>query len=406
MIGKVKKYREQTFSSLKIRNYRLYFIGQAISLCGTWMQTIAQSWLVLKITGSGTALGLVIALQFLPILFLGPWAGVVSDRFPKRKILYYTQTASGLLALILGILTATGTVQLWIVDLLALLLGFVNAFDNPTRQTFVLEMVSKEKLANAVSLNSTQMNLARVIGPAIAGVLIATLGIALCFIINAISYIAVLIALCMMDAGQLNGTPRATRLKGQLKEGLNYVRQHPSLKNTLLMMAVIGTLCYEFIVSLPLFAQFTFHGDAGVYAAMNAAMGLGSVFGGLFIASRKNITISMLTNAALLFGASMLVLSIAPTIMLALTALVFVGVFSINFLSLSNIILQLESPPEMRGRIMALWSVAFLGSTPIGGPIIGFIGEHIGPRWGLATGGFGALIAAIIYITTIKPLSP
>ncbi len=402
MIDRIKKYKEQTFSSLKVRNYRLYFIGQAISLCGTWMQTIAQSWLVLKITGSGSALGFVIALQFLPILFFAPWAGVIIDRVPKRKILYYTQIASGLLALALGVLVLTGVVKLWMVDLLALLLGFINAFDNPARNTFVLEMVSEEKLANAVSLNSTQMNLARVVGPAIGGTLIATVGIALCFIINALSYIAVLVALMMIRQNELYTTPPSPRVKGQLKEGFSYIWANAELRNALFMMAIIGTLSYEFIVSLPLFAQFTFHGDAKSYAAMNVAMGGGSVIGGLMIASRKKIEFSLLVRAALLFGASMLIASIAPTLTLALVALVFVGFFSINFLSLSNITLQLKSAPEMRGRVMALWSVAFLGTTPIGAPIIGLVGEYVGGRAGLAIGGLAALIAATIYITTIN----
>ncbi len=390
----IRKYRNQTFASLKTRNYRLYFIGQTVSLSGTWMQIIAQSWLVLKLTGSGTALGLVTALQFLPVLFLWPLAGVIIDRVPKRKLLYCTQTAAGLLALVLGVLTVTGAVRLWMVDILALCLGFVNAFDNPTRQTFVSEMVDKEQLPNAVSLNSTQINLARAVGPAIGGILIATIGLAFCFLINAFSYIPVLIALGMMRDKELHRVPPAPRAKGQLWLGLHYVLSVPQLRDALLMMGVIGMFAYEFNVILPLFARFTFHGDASNYAALNTAMGLGAVVGGLIGANRKNISPPMLTKAALWFGTSILLTSIAPNFMLASAALVLVGIFSINFLSLSNIILQLGSAPEMRGRVMALWSMAFLGSTPIGGPIIGWLGEHAGPRWGLATGGMAALLAA------------
>jgi len=390
----IKAYGKQTFASLKIRNYRLYFIGQAISLSGTWMQIIAQSWLVLKITGSGAALGFVVALQFLPILLLGPMAGVIIDRVPKRKLLYHTQTAAGMLALTLGILVINDVVRLWMVEVLALCLGIVNAFDNPTRQTFVQEMVSKEKLANAVSLNSTQVNLARAIGPAIAGILITTVGLAFCFLVNAASFAATLVALFMMRGSELHTTLPAPRAKGQMREGFRYVRSNPVLINTLLMMALVGTFAYEFIVSLPLFAKFTFLGDATTYAAMNTAMGVGSIVGALISANRKKTSSRELMKAALYFGAAILVAAITPNIMLAMAALVFVGVFSINFLSLSNIILQLESAPEMRGRVMALWSVAFLGSTPIGGPIIGWIGENIGPRWGLATGGIAALAAA------------
>lgn len=390
----IKTYGKQTFASLKIRNYRLYFIGQAISLSGTWMQIVGQSWLVIKITGSGAALGFVVALQFLPILLLGPMAGVIIDRVPKRKLLYYTQTAAGMLALILGILVITDVVRLWMVEILALCLGIVNAFDNPTRQTFVQEMVNKEKLPNAVSLNSTQVNLARAVGPAIAGILITTVGLAFCFLFNAASFIATLTALAMMRGSELHTTVPALRAKGQIREGFRYVKSNPILINTLLMMAIVGTFAYEFIVSLPLFAKFTFLGDATTYAAMNTAMGVGSIVGALISANRKKTSPSELIKAALYFGAAILIAAITPNIMLAMAALVFVGVFSINFLSLSNIILQLESAPEMRGRVMALWSVAFLGSTPIGGPIIGWIGENIGPRWGLATGGIAALAAA------------
>ncbi len=398
----ILKLNRQTFSSLKIRNYRLYFIGQAISLIGTWMQTIGQSWLVLKLTGSGTALGLVAAFQFLPILLLGPWGGVIADRFSKRKLLYFTQTASGILALILGILVATNSVQLWMVYTLALALGLVNTIDNPTRQVFVTEMVGKDHLSNALSLNSVEINLARVIGPAIAGALIATIGLAPCFIINAASYIPVVIVLFLMRKNELHHSPLAARVKGQLLEGFKYIKSSPLLRTILLMMAIIGTLTYEFTVILPLFAQFTFHGNAGTYALLTSSVGLGSALGGLFIASRRKIAPFMLVNAAFLFGIVILLTAIAPNLILAILALVLVGIFSINFLSLGNTMLQLESAPVMRGRIMALWTVAFLGSTPIGGPIIGLIGEHAGPRWGLAVGGAAAIIAAAIGALTLK----
>ncbi len=391
---RIKKLGHRTFSSLKIRNYRLYFFGQAISLSGTWMQTIAQSWLVLKLTGSGTALGLITALQFLPILLFGAWGGVIADRFSKRRILFVTQSASGMLALILGILVATDMAQLWMVGILAFFLGLVNAIDNPTRQTFILEMVEKDHFPNAVSLNSTQVNLARVAGPVIGGVLIATIGLAWCFSVNAISYIAVLSALWLMRPDELFPAPRQASGKGRLREGFRYVGGTPLLRDTLAMMAIIGTLSYEFIVILPLFAEFTFHRGAGGYAALMSAMGAGSVAGGLFTAHRRRRSPAMLVNAALLFGAVMLVVAVAPNFPMALGAMVLVGFFSINFLSLGNVLLQLESDQAMRGRVMALWAVAFLGSTPIGGPIIGWIGEHIGPRWGLAVGGIAAIAAA------------
>lgn len=394
MINAIKQFGHSTFSSLKIWNYRLYFTGQAISLTGTWMQTIAQSWLVLKLTGSGTALGVVTALQFLPVLVLGPWGGVLADRFPKRKVLSITQSASGVLALTLGMLVATNMVQLWMVGVLALLFGIVNAVDNPTRQTFIVEMVKEKELSNAVALNSTQVNVARVIGPAVAGILIATVGLAWCFAINGVSYIAVLVALFMMRQEELYTGALVARAKGQLREGFRYVASNPLLRDTLIMMAIIGTLSYEFNVILPLFARFTFHGDARTYAALTSAMGLGSVIASLLTANRKQRSVQMLTRAALLFGIALLFVAIAPNFITALVAMVLVGAFSINLLSLGNVILQLESVPEMRGRVMALWAVAFLGSTPIGGLIIGWIGEHAGPRWGLGVGGFAALCAA------------
>jgi len=386
----------RTFLSLKTRNYRLYFIGQGISLCGTWMQTIGQAWLVLKITGSGTALGMVAAFQFVPMLVLGPFGGVIADRFSKRKILYFTQTASGGLALMLGILVATDLVKLWMIYIFVFSLGLVNAIDNPTRQTFITEMVGEDQLPNAVSLNSAQVNLARAIGPAIGGGLIATLGLAPLFVINGISYVGVLVALFKMRAEELRPAPIVERAKGQLREGFRYVKSTPLLLNSLLMMAIIGMLSYEFNVSLPLFARFTFQSDAAGYAALTTAMGIGSVIGGLYTATRRKVTVRMLINAAWLFGLVILLTAIAPTLWLAMLGMVLVGIFSINFLSLGNVTLQLRSTVQMRGRVMGLWAVAFLGTTPIGGPIIGWIGQHAGPRWGLAVGGFAALAAGAV----------
>lgn len=360
------------------------------------MQTIGQAWLVLKITGSGTALGMVAAFQFVPMLVLGPFGGVIADRFSKRKILYFTQTASGGLALMLGILVATDLVKLWMIYIFVFSLGLVNAIDNPTRQTFITEMVGEDQLPNAVSLNSAQVNLARAIGPAIGGGLIATLGLAPLFIINGISYVGVLVALFKMRAEELRPAPIVERAKGQLREGFRYVKSTPLLLNSLLMMAIIGMLSYEFNVSLPLFARFTFQSDAAGYAALTTAMGIGSVIGGLYTATRRKVTVRMLINAAWLFGLVILLTAIAPTLWLAMLGMVLVGIFSINFLSLGNVTLQLGSTVQMRGRVMGLWAVAFLGTTPIGGPIIGWIGQHAGPRWGLAVGGFAALAAGAV----------
>jgi MFS family permease len=386
---------KQTFASLKIRNYRLYFIGQAISLVGSWMQIIAQDWLVLKITNSGTQLGIVSAFQFLPVLILGPLGGVIVDRFPKRKILFFTQTASGILALILGVLVITNLVQIWMIYILALCLGLINTVDNPTRNTFAPEMVGKDNLQNAIALTSVMINLARALGPVIAGVIIATLGLGPCFILNAASFLAGLTALFLMKKEELHIEPRLISSKGHLKEGFMYIKSSPILKNTILMMAIVGTFSYEFSVSLPLLAKFAFNGNAATYGFLTASTGFGSIFGGLLAASRKKISPNILVRYALLFGITLIIAAWMPNLIFSMMALFFAGIFSINFISLGNTTLQLESRPEMRGRVMSFWTMAFLGSTPIGGPIIGWIGEHWGVHWPLSIGGFAAVFAAI-----------
>ena len=389
------------FRSLKVRNYRLYFSGQAISLCGTWMQTIGQDWLVLKLTGSGTQLGIVSAFQFLPILLLGPFGGMIADRFDKRKILYFTQSIAGILALTLGTLVVTGHIHIWMIYIIALCLGLVTTINSPTTQTFVSEMVGNEYLTNAITLNSVEVNLARAIGPALAGIIIAIFGLGPCFLFNGVSYIAVLIVLTMMRKGELKPSKRVARAKGQLREGFRYVKNSPILLYTLIMMAIIGTLTYEFSVSLPLLAQFTFHGGAGTYSALVTATGLGSVVGGLFAASRQKATPKMLVLFAFLFGVAFSITAFMPNIIFAVISLLLVGVFSINLFSLGNTILQLGSDPQMRGRVMSLWTIAFLGSTPIGGPIIGFVGDHLGPRYGVLIGGLAAIMAAGVGALTL-----
>jgi len=398
----LRHFSQETFSSLYVRNYRLYYIGQIISTSGTFMQQVAQAWLVLKLTNSGPALGLATALQYLPVLFLGPYGGVIADRISKRKILYFTQSISGVLALILGVLVATGLVRVWMVYILAFCLGMVNVFDNPTRQTFYIELVGPDNLRNAVTLYSTLVNLARIIGPAIAGALIAAVGLAPCFIINGVSYVAVVIMLSMMRASELHITPPVPRAKGQLQEGFKYVVSTPILGSTLLMMAIIGTLTFEFQVSLPLIAQFTFNGDASSYAFLTASMGFGAAVGGIFFASRKGITPYKLVSAALLFGLAVLAAAFMPSLLLSGLAMVLVGICSINFSSLGNSTLQLSSSPQMRGRVMSFWSVAFLGSTTIGGPIVGWFAQAAGARWGLALGGLAALVAAALGAITLR----
>jgi MFS family permease len=390
----VAAYRARTFKSLAVRNYRLYFIGQGISISGTWMQSVAQGLLVLELTGSGTQLGLVTALRSIPVLAFGAMGGVIADRYPKRKLLYASQTMAGLLGLTLGILVATGEVQMWMVDILAVLLGFVSVVDNPTRQSLILELVGPDQIRNAVSLNSTEVNLARVIGPTLAGILVSTVGLAACFIVDGVSYFAVIVMLMRMREDEMFLGQTVSRARGQLREGFAYAWANLPVRKTLIMMAIIGTFTYEFNVILPIFAEFTFESGPSAYAAMTAAMGLGAVVGGLSVAGRVRTSQWSIVISAALFGCSVLLTALAPTLYVAVGLLLVVGYFSISFTTMGNSTIQLATDPTMRGRVMALWTVSFLGTTPIGGPIIGAIGEHIGARWGLLVGGVAALIAA------------
>lgn len=390
-----------TFASLRVRNYRLYFLGQGISLIGTWMQGIAQGWLVATLTRSPLMVGIVAAMQFAPVLFLAPYGGVLADRFPKRRVLLVTQSLAALLALVLGIVVATGVVKLWMVLALAAGLGVVNALDNPTRQSFVQELVGADDLRNAVTLNSLEVNLMRIFGPALAGLLIVAVGIALCFLINALSFIAVIVCLALMRPAELHRAHRVKPAKGQLRAGLRYAMSQPIIRDMLLMMALVGTLGYEFGVTLLNLSKFTFHTNALGPATLTSAMGVGAVLGGLLTAGRKRHALQALTLAAFGFGASILVLAVSPTMAFATVVMVAVGAFSLVFTSLTNTILQLESDPQMRGRVMALWSVGFLGSTAIGAPLVGWIGERFDPRLALVVGGIATLGAGLIGLRAI-----
>ena len=392
---RIERATRDTFKSLRSRNYRLYFAGQIVSVSGTWMQGVAQSWLVLQLTGSGAMLGLTTGLQFLPMLVGGPWAGVLADRVDKRKLLVVTQTVAGLLALLLGALTATGVVQLWMVLVIAFLFGCVVAVDNPARQSFVLDMVGPEDLPNAVTLNIVVVNAARAVGPAIAGLLIAGVGIAACFFFNGVSYIALVAALIRMNPHTLHLGKRAVRGPKQLREGLAYVWRTTELRIPLLVMAGVGMLTYEFHVTLPLMAKYTFGGGPLAYGILSGAMGVGAVIGGLASARRSGATVRALLHNSWIFGVLIVALAAAPTLPLAVAAAALVGAASIRFIATANAALQLGAAPEMRGRVMALWGVAFLGSTPVGGPLIGWIGEAYGARWALVVGSIAAIAAAI-----------
>ncbi len=394
MNAKVSALSRRTFAALRFRNYRLYFVSQIISFSGTWMQSIALAWLVLQLTGSGTALGTVMAMQFLPTMFLSPIGGMIADRFEKRRLIIGTQTTAGLLALTLGVITLTGVVELWMVYVLAAGFGSVTALDNPSRQTFVMEMVGPDDVTNAVTLNSVVVNAARVIGPAIAGVIIATLGVGECFVFNAVSYVAVVVAMFLVRTAELHPSARSKRAPRQLRDGFSYAWSTPTLRVTLVMLAIIGTFTFEFSTTLPLFAEFTFGAGANGLAAMTALMGLGAVIGGLVVASSGAQTPTRLVAVAAAFGVSVSALAIMPTIALAFVMMPLIGAASVAMISISNATLQLNSEPHLRGRVMSLFSVALIGSTPIGAPIVGWIGEHVDPRASLLLGGIAALAAA------------
>jgi MFS family permease len=388
-------------SSLRYRNYRLYFFGQLVSVMGTWMQTVAQSFLVLDLTHSGTDLGLVTAARFLPILIFGPAGGLFADRRNKRRILYVTQALSGLLAAIFAILTGTHVIQMWLVYTLALSLGFVNVFDNPARQSFISEMVPPEELPNAVTLNSVSLNLARVFGGAVGGVLAAVLGLALCFTCNAISFAAVILSLALMNGAMLYPARPVRRQPGQIREGLRYVRDTPELLVPLLMIALVGTLAWEFQVTLPLMASNVFGGGAGAYGVMASVMGVGAVGGGLISAARARPRARALCIAAIGWGIAITAAAFAPTLPLELAALLFVGYGSITFNSYAKTTLQLAAEPAMRGRVMALWALAWQGSTPLGGPLVGWIAQDLGARWSLVAGGVPTLLCGLLALPAL-----
>ena len=402
---RLERATRDTFKSLRSRNYRLYFLGQVVSVSGTWMQGIAQAWLVLQLTGSGAILGLTTGLQFLPILLGGPLAGVLADRVDKRRLLIVTQSTAAGLALLLGTLTATGVIQLWMVMVLAFAFGCIVAIDAPARQSFVLEMVGADDLPNAVTLNSVVINGARAVGPAIGGLLIAGVGIAACFFINGLSYVAVIAALIRMRPAELHLGKRAVRAPHQLREGLSYVWRTPELRIPLLVLAGVGLLSYNFHVTLPLLAKFTFDGGPLHYGILSGVMGIGAVVGGLASARRSDASVHALVRTAFMFGASMLLTAAAPNLPLAAASLLLVGAASIRFIATANAALQLGAAPEMRGRVMALWGVAFLGTTPIGGPIIGWVAQAFGARAAITLGALSAIVAAGLAYRSLQRLT-
>jgi MFS family permease len=395
-VRRLRPALERSFASLSVPNYRRYFAGQIVSLSGTWMQTVGEIWLVLTLTGSALAVGLTTALQFTPILLFGAWSGVLVDRVDKRRLLTITQTAMAVPAIVLWVLAATGVVQPWMVFIEVFARGAVNAVDNPARQSFVVEMVGPSKVVNAVGLNSAIVQSARIVGPALAGIVIATAGVSTAFLINAVSFLAMIVALRRMDPEQLQRGEPTPAKKGQLRSALRYVRATPELRIPLALTAVVGTLSFNFQTLMPLLARFTFHGHAGTYAAMTAAMGVGAVAGALTASARQRVGPRLVTGASIAFGALLLAAASAPDVPLEVAVLVVTGAASVTFAASVNSTLQLNVRPSMRGRVMALYSVVFLGSNPIGGPLMGLISGTTSPRIGLLVGAVTAIVAGLV----------
>jgi MFS family permease len=392
----------ETFASMRVRNFRLFFTGQLISQVGNWLTLIAQTLLVFELTHSGVAVGLLAAAQFGPVLIIGPWAGLVADRSDKRRLLIIVQAIAMAQSFALAALAFSGHPPVIAVYAIAFVGGVTVAFDNPARRAFVVEMVPEDAITNAVSLNSALMTSARVVGPALAGLLVATVGFGWCFVADALSYIAVLIGLWMIRTSELRPSPITARAKGQVRAGLRYARSVPELWVPLVMMAVIGTLSYNFQVVFLLFAERTLGGTATTFTLLYAAVSIGSLIGALAAARRTSITVRVVAVAAIAFGSMTGLLTFVPGQALAFPVCLLVGIASMTFMTASTAIVQIRSAPEMRGRVLALQAMVFLGSTPIGGPIVGWICQNYGARYGLAVGAVAALGAGLWGLSTVR----
>ncbi|MFI9584489.1 MFS transporter [Streptomyces sp. NPDC052236] len=383
------------FSSLKIRNYRLFASGQAVSNTGTWMQRIAQDWLVLTLTGSASAVGITIALQFLPMLLFGLYGGVLADRLPKRRLLLFTQGAMGLTGLALAALTLTGNVQVWHVYATAFALGMVTVLDNPARQSFLVEMVGPGDLQNAVSLNSANFQSARLVGPAVAGVLITAVGSGYAFLLNGLSFAAPIVGLLMMRNSELRKVERAPRAKGQLREGLQYVASRPELIWPIVLVGFIGSFGFNFPIWLSAFVDDVYHSGASTYGLLNTLMAVGSLAGALLAARRGTARLRVLVVAGVLFGILEIVTAFAPQFWIFAALLVLIGMAGMTVNVTANSSVQMATDPLMRGRVMSLFMMVFTGGTPLGAPIVGWITDSYGPRIGFAAGGVVSLVAAL-----------
>ncbi|MEU6332622.1 MFS transporter [Streptomyces sp. NPDC047049] len=388
--------RKGTFSSLRIRNYRLFATGQMVSNTGTWMQRIAQDWLVLSLTGSSGAVGITTALQFLPMLLFGLYGGVIADRFAKRKLLLFTQSAMGLTGLALAALTLSGQVQVWHVYLVAFVLGLVTVLDNPSRQAFVSEMVGQDELRNAVSLNSANFQSARLIGPAVAGVLITAFGSGWAFLLNGLSFIAPLTGLLMMRTAELHKVDRVPRSKGQLREGLRYVSGRPDLLWPIVLVGFIGTFGFNFPIWLTAFDYHVYHQGAGTYSLFNGLMAAGSLIGALLAARRAGSRLRLLVGAAVLFGALEIAAALAPSFWVFAALLAPIGMVGLTVNVTANSSIQMATDPLMRGRVMSLFMMVFVGGTPLGAPVVGWITDAFGARIGFLAGGLVSMVSAVV----------
>ncbi|MGE0881801.1 MAG: MFS transporter [Acidimicrobiia bacterium] len=393
----------RTFRSLRNRNYRLFFAGQVISVPGTWMQTVGQSWLVLKLShDSAFAVGLVTALQFVPMLLLGPVAGVMADRYDKRRMLLVTQSWLGLTAAALGAIVLAGTARLWMVYVLAIVYGLGAVMDVPTRQAFASELVGQDDLPNAVGLNSIVFNGARIIGPALAAATIAGLGIGWCFVLNALSFVAALIALGRIDAAALERSIPVPRAKRQIRDGILYAWRVPDLRSQLLLMAVFGTFAYNYPVVLPLLAKRTFAGNASTFSLLTAAMGVGAVIGAVYQARRTRLTGYTTYTMLAVSGAAAAVGAIVPSVWVLGVVMVVVGAANTTIFTNSNTLIQLRAAPEMRGRVVALRALVVLGGAPIGGPVVGALMEATNPRAGLILAAATAALCVVGYGAALR----
>jgi MFS family permease len=393
MSPRIKKASDRTFSSLRIRNYRLYFIGQLVSVSGTWIQWIAQSSLIVyTLHKPPVVLGIATALQFVPMFLGGMWGGLIADRFDKRRTLIWTQAVQAALAVAFGALVLGGVIQVWQIYMLSFLFGVVTVVDMPARQAFVIEMVGSKEVPNAVSLNSAMFNGGRLVGPALAVILIKVFhGTGPAFLINAASFAAVIFALWAMDGDKLDKAPLAPRARGQLREGLRFIVKTRVLLDTLFLITIVATFGFNFTIVLPYLAK-TFHGGVGIYGILSAIMAVGAIGGGLFTAGRRKPTMRFLIATGFVFGVALLAAAYAPTVAVEAILLIPVGVASMAFLATANSTLQLSSPANMRGRVMALYSLLFVGGTAVGGPTAAWVAQTFGPRMGLA---FGAVLSIL-----------